>query len=294
MKPKVLVLLAVYNGEKWLAEQLTSIIAQKNIELDIIINIDKSNDNSYSICERFVTDNIKILPYGQVFGGAGANFYHLIHECDFSTYDYIAFSDQDDIWFESKISTAISKLEDFDAYSSNVIAFWDSGKQCFIDKAQPQKRFDYFFEAAGPGCTYVLTQKLAISFKRFLHENYGDVKKISLHDWLLYAFARERNYRWFIDPEPGMLYRQHANNQVGANTSFSGAFKRLAKIRQSWYRNEVYKIVCLTSLEDNEVSKNIKKGGYIASLRLALIVKELRRRPRDQVAMFVALVLGWF
>lgn len=42
MKPKVLVLLAVYNGEKWLAEQLTSIIAQKNIELDIIINIDKS------------------------------------------------------------------------------------------------------------------------------------------------------------------------------------------------------------------------------------------------------------
>lgn len=294
MKPKVLILLAVYNGEKWLVEQLASIFSQKNIALDIVISIDKSTDSSYAICESFSSENVRILPYGSIFGGAGANFYHLIHESDFSSYDYVAFSDQDDIWFDNKISHAINKLVGFDAYSSNVTAFWENGKQCLINKAQPQKRYDYFFEAAGPGCTYVLTQKLAMDFKRFLHENYEEVKKVSLHDWLMYAFARERNYKWFIDQTPGMLYRQHANNQVGANTSLSGAFKRLRKIRQSWYRNEVYKIVKLTSVQDNVISKSISNNGYIASLKLALIIRELRRRPRDQIAMFIALVLGWF
>ncbi|UIU62943.1 glycosyltransferase [Escherichia coli] len=74
MKPKVLVLVAVYNGEKWLVEQLTSIINQKNVDIDVIINIDKSTDSSYKLCENFIADNVKILPYGAVFGGAGANF----------------------------------------------------------------------------------------------------------------------------------------------------------------------------------------------------------------------------
>ncbi|EAC1948380.1 glycosyltransferase [Escherichia coli] len=294
MKPKVLVLVAVYNGEKWLVEQLTSIINQKNVDIDVIINIDKSTDSSYKLCENFIADNVKILPYGAVFGGAGANFYHLIHESEFSGYDYIAFSDQDDIWFETKIYDAINRMHDYDAYSSNVIAFWENGKQCLIEKSQPQTEFDYFFEAAGPGCTYIVRQELALAFKYFVCKNYVAVNKVCLHDWLLYAFARERKYKWFIDPQPGMLYRQHSNNQVGANASLLGAIKRIKKIKDSWYRNEVKKIVNLTSIDNNLISECLMRDGYLSSLKLAFIVRKLRRRPRDQFAMFIALVLGWF
>ncbi|EOY9383057.1 hypothetical protein ACQF1Z_001085 [Escherichia coli] len=120
------------------------------------------------------------------------------------------------------------------------------------------------------------------------------VNKVCLHDWLLYAFARERKYKWFIDPQPGMLYRQHSNNQVGANASLLGAIKRIKKIKDSWYRNEVKKIVNLTSIDNNLISECLMRDGYLSSLKLAFIVRKLRRRPRDQFAMFIALVLGWF
>lgn len=76
-----------------------------------------------------------------------------------------------------------------------------------------------------------MRQELALAFKYFVCKNYVAVNKVCLHDWLLYAFARERKYKWFIDPQPGMLYRQHSNNQVGANASLLGAIKRIKKLK---------------------------------------------------------------
>ncbi|MEZ6954111.1 MULTISPECIES: glycosyltransferase [unclassified Aeromonas] len=296
-KHKVAILLSAYNGEQWIEEQLRSIIEQNNISLDIYISIDESTDRTLDICQAYATknNNITILPYGFKFGGAGKNFFRLLADTDLTGYDYIAFSDQDDIWHEDKLAKAINQLQKYDCYSSNVIAFWEDGKETLIDKAQPQRECDFLFEAAGPGCTYVFKREVAIAFKTWLLECYEQISEdIALHDWLLYAFSRSRGYRWFIDPEPMMLYRQHANNQVGTNNSFAAAKKRLKLISSKWYRNQVLSISEYLGLREMPILKLGLNNGYKGNIYLLIRVGQLRRRLRDRLALAFFLFFNLF
>ena len=130
---------------------------------------------------------------------------------DLTDIDYIALADQDDIWKEDKLEKAIQKLEQgFDGYSSNVQAFWEGWPKKNNKKNQPQQKFDHLFESAGPGCTFVLTKKLALKLQQFLkngHFNQLD----NYHDWLIYAYARTQSFKWYIDSYPGVDYRQHSS-----------------------------------------------------------------------------------
>ena len=78
--PTVAVLLAAFNGIKWIEEQIESILNQKDVNLDIYISIDLSNDGTYEWCEELAikNSNVNILPYGNHFGSAGKNFFRLI------------------------------------------------------------------------------------------------------------------------------------------------------------------------------------------------------------------------
>ncbi|QLL89302.1 glycosyltransferase [Aeromonas caviae] len=294
---KVLVLLAVYNGQKWLTEQIDSILHQSNIDVRLLISIDLSDDISLRLCEEYAEQypNVHVLPYGEHFGGAGNNFYRLLRDGDFSDIDYVSFCDQDDIWLSDKLFKAVEKLKDCDCYSSNVTAFWDDGREVLIDKAQPQREWDYLFEAAGPGCTYVFKSEVAIHFKAWLLERYDKITHdITLHDWLIYAFCRHFGYRWFIDPRPMMRYRQHANNQVGTNNSLAAAKKRLRLIKDKWYRNQIVSIAALLGLEDTPVVKYGLMNGYLGNLYLLININKLRRRARDRLALAFFLLFNLF
>ncbi|WP_270820107.1 glycosyltransferase [Aeromonas sp. Y311-2] len=299
MRSKSLViLLAAYNGQKWLQTQIDSILYTRcEVDLELSLSVDVSNDATLEICNRYATidTRVSILPYGDRYGGAGKNFYRLLKDTDLICYDYIAFCDQDDIWHENKLPRAIEKLQQYDCYSSNVTAFWEDGREVLIDKAQPQRKWDFLFEAAGPGCTYVFKREVAIDFKAWLLERYQQVgEDIALHDWLLYAFARCRGYSWYIDPEPMMRYRQHANNQVGTNNSLAAAQKRLKLIKNKWYRNQVVKIIEHLGLQETPIFKRGINNGYLGNLFLLLNVDKLRRRLRDRIALALVLVLNIF
>ena len=296
-KKKVGVLLAAFNGASWLAEQVLSILEQKCVDVHLYISLDKSDDSSMSICNKFCLEykNVTLLPYGATFGGAGKNFYRLFIDVDISDYDFIALSDQDDIWNPDKLISSVDILSGYDGYSSNVIAFWEDGREILINKAQEKKEWDYLFEAAGPGCTYVLRRDVAIKFKTWLIGHYDKITHdIALHDWLIYAFCRHFGYRWFIDPRPGMRYRQHANNQVGTNNSISAAQKRLLLIKRKWYRNQVTKIAEHLELQNLSMVKYGLNKGYIGNLYLLFNVNQLRRRLRDRIALSFALLFNIF
>lgn len=295
MNGKSLILLAAYNGSSLISAQLESILQQKNI--DLVISVDLSNDSTFTICEAYAEkhQNIILLPYGEQFGGAGKNFYRLLKDTDVSSYDYVCFSDQDDIWLDDKLTKGIEKLQQYDCYSANVTAFWEDGREVLINKAQPQREWDFLFEAAGPGCTYVFKREVAVQFKAWLEESYEKISKdIVLHDWLLYAFARSQGYSWFIDPEPSMLYRQHANNQVGTNNSFWAAKKRLKLIKDKWYRQQVTNIVIHLGLKDSSIYKKGLSNNYIGNLYLLVHIGKLRRRFRDRCALAFVLLFNIF
>ncbi|MCU6679427.1 glycosyltransferase [Leclercia tamurae] len=294
---KLAVLLAVYNGRTWIDEQLESILAQVEVNLDVFVSIDLSTDGSWDyLTEKYSSyKNVHFLPYGDKFGSAGKNFYRLVLDVNFDNYDYISFSDQDDIWYANKLQRAIETIVDkkVDAYSSNVLAFWDDGRTCLIDKAQPQAAFDYYFEAAGPGCTYVFTNKLATAFQKFLISNTSS-QEVTLHDWLIYAFARANNYKWYIDAAPGMRYRQHSSNQVGANISYKMWVKRVKLVNSGWYRNEVYKLKSLFNANFKPIHKISNQRNYINNIMLLPFVSKLRRRNRDKIVLSILLLLNLF
>lgn len=294
---RILVLMAAYNGQEWLEEQLNSILGQHGVNINVVISVDTSVDNTLEIAEEYSKKhaNVTVMPYGEHFGSAGKNFFHLICNNDFSSFDFIAFSDQDDIWLEHKLSNAVVKLQQYDCYSSNVMAFWEDGREILINKAQPLREWDFLFEAAGPGCTYVFKREVAIKLKLWILERHAEItSNVALHDWLIYAFARHHGYRWFIDPEPMMRYRQHANNQVGTNNSFVAAKKRLNLIRCKWYRKQVVSISEYLGLCETPFLKFGLNNGYRGNIYLLFRVSQLRRRLRDRFALAFVLLFNLF
>ena len=299
MHKKIAVLLASYNGIKYIKEQLDSILNQKEVDVTIFISDDLSTDKTIEYLQEIYKDfkNIVYLPSGSKFGGAGKNFFRLIRDVDFSSFDFISFVDQDDIWYEDKLIRAIKTIEDkqLDAYSSNVLAFWEDGKEMVINKSSSQARYDYLFEAAGPGCTYVLKKDLAISLQKFISENWENVNKVELHDWFIYAFARENNYKWHIDEKPSMRYRQHTSNQVGANDGLNAKLKRFKKVFSSWYREEIIKIIKVLRLENKyKVSKYILNKSYLNNLLLLKYSFEFRRNKKEKLFLSLLILLGIF
>lgn len=284
-KPKVAILLAAYNGMKWIEEQVNTILNQSNVDVTVFISVDLSTDNTYEWCieKESLTHRIIVLPYGDKFGGAAKNFFRLIRDVDFSGFNFVSLADQDDIWLANKLQHAISliQLGGYDAVSSDVMALWEDGREKLVKKSYSQKKYDYLFEAAGPGCTYVFKASVLKKFQVFLLENTAHVNEVSLHDWLIYTYFRHNGFKWLIDDAPLMKYRQHSNNQVGFNSGLKAYKKRISLVKEKWYRAEVEKISQLLGNKD----------------RLTLFFRlknfwQLRRRPRDACALLVMNLLG--
>lgn len=278
-KKKVLVLLATFNGQKFLEKQLESILSQKEVDIEILISDDFSTDNSLNIINKVIQKkNISVLNNLNKFRSAGHNFFNLIENSNTNGFDYVAFSDQDDFWFDDKIITAIDIIEkhSVDALSSDVIAYWPiDGKKRLIKKSFPQKKFDYWFEGPGPGCSQVLKVSVFNFFRKFVISNKKLLKSITSHDWLIYTFLRYNNFKWIISNEPKMLYNQHGNNDQGANYGLKAKINRLKKIDQGWYKNEIrniYKIITNKNFDD-----------FVKSNKLILKPFDLRRKKIDSI-----------
>ena len=277
---KVAVLLAAHNGLEYIEKQILSIKKQKDVFVKIFISVDKSDDGTYEWCKLFEKKNsyLEVLPYGEYFGGAAKNFFRLIKDVNFEEFDYIALSDQDDLWMDNKLSYALNKIWELncDAVSSDVLAFWKNGNESLVKKSWPQKKYDFLFESAGPGCTYVFKSSKLLLFKNFMISNWNKINKISLHDWIIYAYFRSKKFIWHIDAVPLIKYRQHENNDTGANYGLRAYLKRIFLIKNKWYRNEVTKICDLVEFK--------VKINYLFRIKNFW---QLRRRPRDTIVILL-------
>jgi len=290
--PSFAVLLAAYNGMQWLPEQLDSILSQVGVDVTVYVSTDKSSDGTHAwVCEVADTDQ-RVVPlmYGEVFGGAAKNFFRLLRDVDFEPFDYIAFADQDDIWLPDKLSSAHRHVvsRGCDGYSSNVTAFWPDGRHALVKKSQAQVKWDYHFEAAGPGCTYVMTVPLAEAIKQCLLNCRECIEHVALHDWFCYAFARSKGYSWYIDPVPSMFYRQHENNQVGANTGVKALQSRARQILNGWWFAQVRLIAGILGTQELPLISRLDTSYRFALFGLSLRAWQCRRRLRDKV--FFALI----
>ncbi len=293
--PHVQVLLATFNGERWLDEQLHSIFAQTGVRASVLVSDHGSSDGTLALIERLRVGGAAIgvlsgMPDGK---GSAANFLRLVREHGGLAVDYVALADQDDVWLPDRLSRAIATLrqQGAAAYSSDVLAMWPDGRSLPIRKSQPQRRFDYLLEPAGPGCSYVFTAAFAASLRGELLAQPERFEGVQQHDWLTYSFARTHGHRWVIDDYLGIHYRQHAANEVGANVGLHGIRRRWHWARSGLYRHQLLQLGRLWPKAHADTLRRFERFSWADRCWLALRVRQLRRRPKDQLALFFMLLL---
>jgi glycosyltransferase involved in cell wall biosynthesis len=109
MKPPISVVLCTYNGAKYIEAQLASILAQTYAVAEIIVVDDVSSDDTFAIVERAAArDSLIALSQNSFNIGFTSNFESALQ---MAKHDYIAISDQDDIWHEQKIEKMMAAFE---------------------------------------------------------------------------------------------------------------------------------------------------------------------------------------
>lgn len=296
--PAVAVLLAAYNGMRWIEEQISSILRQRGVSVVIYISVDVSTDDTLAWCQNLSRrePRVVVLPdTGERYGGAAKNFFRLVRDVDFSTFDYVAYADQDDIYLEDKYHAAheVITARGCAGYSSNVTAYWPDGRKVLLVKSQPQREYDFLFEAGGPGCSYVLRVSDALEFKNFLVENWKPANEVGLHDWLTYAWFRSARKTWYIDKQSYVLYRQHGGNQIGANNGLLGIKSRLSLLTSGWYRGEVKKISNLVGHNVPGLPASLLDSGTLPRGYVLANFNEFRRSTRDRIALGLLAFFGF-
>jgi rhamnosyltransferase len=303
--PKILVLLASYNGKGYIEEQIESIRAQQNVDVSIMISDDCSPDGTYEhVSEKYgAHPNIRFRRSEKPSGTAGANFRTLFRDVDVAGYDYVALADQDDIWATDKLETSIGCLEsgDFRGYSCAVTAFWNDGREATLRQSASIRELDYLFEGAGQGCTFVVSSSLFEKVQQFCRSFQAESEALYYHDWLIYAFARGTGGKWYFDQRSFMRYRQHGGNETGARGSALATLRRLKLIRNGWYGRQIQaavQIVQLSHEKNGRFQSFCDLYGRRKSVlrRIALCMFLLRhghRKVVDRAVLAFAAAMQW-
>lgn len=225
----IAICLATYNGESYLKEQLDSILAQTFHDWTLFVRDDCSTDNTLSILESYALrypEQIIVIPNSakKSFGSKN-NFASILKWVDkHYSFDYYMFSDQDDIWLESKIEDSIKKLHQTETLLSKSMPILLHTDLRVVDQnLKPLGESFFKYRALNPnvtdlphllvqsnvtGCTMMWNQAL----NNILHL---DNENIAMHDWWITLVASCFG-RIVCIQEPTILYRQHKKNVIGA------------------------------------------------------------------------------
>jgi len=226
--PKVLVLMATYNGESYLKEQLDSILGQKGVDVTILVRDDGSTDSTLVILEQYASIHSNIIVRPESNLGCKHCFYKLAYYgmTEFPNYRYFAFSDQDDIWLENKLSSAINHLEPI---GNNIPGLCITSSRLVDGQLNPlpEKKYPCSYSLGeslllqpAAGCSMLFNREL---LRLFLLASPDDM---FLHDEWIYKVCLACGGEVIKDESKYLLYRQHGKNTIGGNQGFVKSWKR--------------------------------------------------------------------
>lgn len=228
---KIVVLMSTYNGEKFIREQIESILNQdvcSEMTLELLVRDDGSSDATHTILNEYQEAG-KLTWYTGENLRPAKSFWHLVQTASES--DYYAFCDQDDVWFSDKLSRAVRQLaEKADAnkpalYCSAVTVtdqqLNPTGTMCGEYLAKHDFAYALLYSIA-PGCTFVFNDAARQELMRY---NIYEKTEI-IHDWLAYKIIAMKG-KVVYDQNPTMYYRQHGNNVIGSQPrGLAGLWKK--------------------------------------------------------------------
>lgn len=227
----VMVIMSTYNGERFIREQIDSILNQENCQVGIYVRDDGSTDRTVEILSAYRKNGVLDYCVGKNLKPAKSFLTALI---DTKQADYYAFADQDDIWEKDKLYSAIHTLEMNPQpnvpllYCSNLTVV-DSDKKMIKEKLLPDKivkdyqqllvRSPHIF-----GCTEVFNNELC----NIIRKN-GVPENLIMHD-LWVALIAASCGKIIYDNTAHMKYRQHGDNHTGATETSRKAWKNRMQI----------------------------------------------------------------
>lgn len=239
MKKKVSILIATYNGEKYLKRQLESLYKQ-DIDIEIYASDDGSNDNTLNILHEYQQSDssIKLYILQGPQKGFAQNFISLIHQMPLEN-NYYAFCDQDDIWHPQKLSKAVEALQNL---NQNTPLLYCSRTQ-LINHEDKEIGYSPLFtkkpnfknalvQNIGGGNTMVFNQKTLELLKQTSLDN-----NIVSHDWWTYLLVTGAGGEVIYSPSAHIQYRQHNANLIGSNQGVLARIKRINALLKGKFQN---------------------------------------------------------
>lgn len=227
---KIAILMGIYNGEKFVAQQLESFKKQTHPNWELYVSDDGSNDATISIIssttQSWDSHKVEVLKGPQ--SGFSKNFLSLACNAQIKA-DYYAFADQDDVWLENKLEMALKTLIAIEKPGIPALYF---GRTIYTDEKlkpygysklmnRPLSFKNAIIQSVAGGNTMLFN-----SHAKKLLERIGPVPAVS-HDWWLYQVITGVNGIVVYDKTPYVLYRQHDNALIGGNTSLASKLKRV-------------------------------------------------------------------
>jgi len=220
---KISICMATYNGEKYLKEQIDSILAQSNQEWELLIRDDGSHDNTVSIIKDYVgkySNKISLIEGDKSYLGASLNFGQLL---EYANGEYIMFSDQDDVWLPNKIELTLIAMK--------------SAEQLYPDKpllvhtdlkvvdpnlniiAESMWGYQKLFPEIGDNLSTMMARNVVTGCATMINSKAKAVstpipKEAVMYDWWI-GISVAKHGKIIPVGAPSILYRQHSDNVIG-------------------------------------------------------------------------------
>lgn len=257
----VAILLATYNGGAFLNQQLDSFKTQSHSSWSLYVSDDGSTDDTLKIIQEFSLSNRNVKIHHGPGKGFAQNFMSLIVDPSISA-NYYAFSDQDDIWCQNKLSSAVAFLKKVPAhmpavYCSRSILIDGDNKKIGCSPLYKKPAFfqNSLLQNIASGNTMIFNHKARILLAKLQNE------PMIAHDWSLYQVVTACGGVVYYDQEPMVLYRQHSNNIIGNGMSPLRRLKNFCSAMNgrtaNWNDININLLNCLDIELTDEAKKNI-------------------------------------
>lgn len=277
---KIAILMATYNGEKYICQQIDSILSQTCKDWEIYIHDDGSTDDTIAAVESYVEkypDKIHLID-GKSTGGAKYNFFYMFGQVEAP---YYMTCDQDDVWLEKKIELTYDKMlaiedkADIPCLVYTELRVVDSELNTIADTMSEYQSLDchkrtinqFILQNSVTGCTMMMNRALR---DKMLHIT--NIDNTIMHDWWAALVAAQFGKTAFID-EPTILYRQHGDNSLGA----LGINRFSYIVRRVWQKKQIQESLRLGRLQAREFAKTYNLPDDSLAVRYAALEGESRR-----------------
>ena len=313
MKKKVCVILCSYNGERYINEQINSILNQVGVDVEIFARDDLSKDETINILREYQSKHTNFHLYEEhpsenigVRNGFMQTLSWALEQSDEES--YYAFADQDDVWLEDKLLQALNKMPSKQGdsgwlYYSNKIIVDQHLQVLRKEKYVPKNRFnEMYFASHAYGCTIVIDHTLAELCSKYVSES------THFHDDWIHRLAISIGSEITFDSNAYILYRQHGENTCGTFATDSKSIKHLViramellKDGQGYNRvglasdiiTNYHEYLSEKSLKQLVLIKNYKTN-LLSKIKLILEARISGISMRNRAVWIIKVLLGYF